>query len=165
MFNKLSYANYDLGIARRLLTSLSFLKCDVRQEVMTSDNPQKLEHVLKVGLVTATLALQCQQEISSAPDAATLVLVNHIHEQKRQYSNVPMSELGSDDIKHAVQRVQPMRLVHRFLGPRLKTPRSFGYAGVDQTGRDAASCCQSGASGPPRESSVVQTAGGGAARI
>ncbi|KAG7224344.1 hypothetical protein INR49_004651 [Caranx melampygus] len=40
-----------------LLTGLSFPECDIRQKVVAGDNPQKLEDVSEVGLITATLAL------------------------------------------------------------------------------------------------------------
>lgn len=73
-----------------VLTGLSFLECNVWQQVMASDDSQQLQHMSEVGLITATLALKGQQEVSAAPDAATLVLIDYIHKQERQYPDVPV---------------------------------------------------------------------------
>lgn len=57
---------------------------------MACDNPQQLENVSEVGLITATLALKGQQEILSTPDATTLILINDINKQEWQYPDIPV---------------------------------------------------------------------------
>lgn len=84
----------------------------------------------EVGLIAATLPLQSQQEVSPTPDPAPLVLIDHIHEQEGQYSDISVRELSPDDIEHAVERVQAVGVVHSLLGPRFEASVPPGRAGV-----------------------------------
>lgn len=73
---------------------------------MAGDDSQQLEDVSEVGLVTAALAFQSQQEVPPTPDSAALVFVDHVHKQEGEHAYVPMGELRAHNIKHVVQRVQ-----------------------------------------------------------
>lgn len=126
----------------------------------------------EVGLVAAALPLQGQQEVPPAPDAAALVLVDDVDEQERQHPDVPLRQLGPDDVEHAVQGVQAVGVVHLLLGPRFEAAVSPGRVRVAARGRNVPvrhipagpGRCRPGAARPARQPSVVQGPGRRAAR-
>lgn len=85
------------------LTCLSLAQCDVRQKVVSGDDAQQLQNVPEVGLVTAPLSLQSQQEVTPVPYSAALELVNDVHGQEGEDAHVAVCEVSADDVEHAVQ--------------------------------------------------------------
>ena len=66
----------------RALTSPSPLEGDVRQQVVARDDPQQLQHLPEVGLITAALPLQRQQEVPATADHAPLIVIYDVHEEE-----------------------------------------------------------------------------------
>lgn len=116
----------------RSQTCLSLAKRDVRQQVVASDDAEQLKNMPEVRLITSPLTLQCEQEVPSTPYASSLILINNVHKKKGQHAHVTVRQLCANNIKHAVKRVKPIRVVHSLLWPRLHTPRrrSPGRGGI-----------------------------------
>lgn len=72
---------------------------------MSGDDAQQLHKVPEVRLITASLSLQRQQEVSPVPYPAALVLVNDVHKKEGQDAHVAACEVSPDDVEHAVERV------------------------------------------------------------
>lgn len=105
----------------------------------------------EVRLVAPALTLQREQEIPSAPDAAALVLVDDVDEQEGQHPDVPVRQLGSNDVEHAMEGVKAVGVVRRLLGPGLEAPVFSGRATVrvGAGGGVSVGCLLAAAAAPP----------------
>lgn len=119
------------------------LQRDVGQQVMAGDDPQQLQHLPEIGFVAPALPLQSQQKVSPAPDHAPLVIVDNIHKEEGEDPDVPVGQVGSYDIEHAVQAVEAVLPVGLLLRPGLlAAPLQGGHLGraAGPCGGHLASC-------------------------